>query len=160
LLQAGGKIAADDVDEVRVNITPRWQNVCDIKTPQTGLEIKFSYVFLAAMVLQNINLAAYESYHDAACKDTYLMALAERVKVVGDDSIADSAARVEVRLKDGKTSSQSFDLLSPIDPAVLGQRLLAKGAALIGTAAAHDLWAMTNNLGGVSASDLASKLQR
>jgi len=158
LLKAAGKIAADDIDEVQVHITPAWQNVCDIKTPKTGLEIKFSYVFLAAMVLQNINLAAYESYHDAACKDKSLIALADRVKVFGDDRIADSAARVEVRCKDGQTHSQSFDLLSPIDPAVLGPRLLAKGEALIGEAA-HDLWEMTNNLGGVSAADLASKLQ-
>jgi len=158
LLKAAGKIAADDIDEVHVHITPAWQNVCDIKTPKTGLEIKFSYVFLAAMVLQNINLAADESYHDAACEDASLIALADRVKVVGDDRIADSAARVEVRCKDGQTHSQSFDLLSPIDPAVLGPRLLAKGEALIGEAA-YDLWEMTNNLRGVSAADLASKLQ-
>ena len=158
LLKAAGKIAADDIDEVHVHITPAWQNVCDIKTPKTGLEIKFSYVFLAAMVLQNINLAAYESYHDEACKDVSLIALADRVKVVGDDRIADSAARVEVRCKDGQKHSQSFDLLSPIDPAVLGPRLLAKGEALIGEAA-YDLWEMTNNLRGVSAADLASKLQ-
>jgi len=158
LLKAAGKIAADDIDEVHVHITPAWQNVCDIKTPKTGLEIKFSYVFLAAMVLQNINLAADESYHDAACEDASLIALADRVKVVGDDRIADSAARVEVRCKDGQKHSQSFDLLSPIDPAVLGPRLLAKGEALIGEAA-YDLWEMTNNLRGVSAADLASKLQ-
>jgi hypothetical protein len=37
--------------------------------------------------------------------------------------------------------------------------LLAKAQALIGDERANDLWAMTNNLERVSASDLATKLQ-
>jgi hypothetical protein len=50
-------------------------------------------------------------------------------------------------------------LLSPIDPVLLGTRLLAKAKALIGDDRANDLWAMTNALELVSASDLAAKLQ-
>ena len=88
-----------------------------------------------------------------------LIALAKRVRVIGDDQIADSAARVDLKRKDGQSRSQSFDLLSPIDPAVLGTRLLAKAKALIGDDRANDLWAMTNKLEQVSASDLAAKLQ-
>jgi hypothetical protein len=61
--------------------------------------------------------------------------------------------------KDGQSRSQSFDLLSPIDPVLLGTRLLAKAKALIGDDRANDLWAMTNALELVSASDLAAKLQ-
>ena len=61
--------------------------------------------------------------------------------------------------KDGQSRSQSFDLLSPIDPVLLGTRLLAKAKALIGDDRANDLWAMTNALEQVSASDLAAKLQ-
>ena len=159
LLLGDGAVGADDIDEIHVYIAPRWQNVCDIKTPQTGLEIKFSYVFLAAMVLRGVNLAAYESYADSACRDAGLITLANRVKVIGDDAIADSAARVDLRVKDGQSATQSFDLLAPIDPAVLGQRLLAKAVALIGQARADDLWAMTNDLTHISASDLANKLQ-
>jgi len=159
LLCADGAVAADDLDEIEVYIAPRWQNVCDIKAPETGLEIKFSYVFLAAMVLRGVNLAAYESYDDDLCHDAGLIALAKRVKIIGDDHIADSAARVDLKRKDGQLLSQSFDLLSPIDPALLGTRLLAKAQALIGDERANDLWAMTNNLERVSASDLATKLQ-
>ena len=159
MLCADGAVAADDLDEIEVYIAPRWQNVCDIKAPETGLEIKFSYVFLAAMVLRGVNLAAYESYDDDLCHDAGLIALAKRVKIIGDDHIADSAARVDLKRKDGQLLSQSFDLLSPIDPALLGTRLLAKAQALIGDERANDLWAMTNNLEQVSASDLATKLQ-
>ena len=111
------------------------------------------------MVLRGVNLAAYESYHDGLCHDADLIALAKRVKIIGDDQIADGAARVDLKQKGGQLRSQSFDLLSPIDPVLLGTRLLAKAKALIGDDRANDLWAMTNALELVSASDLAAKLQ-
>ena len=154
-----GFVAVVYLNEIQVYIAPRWLNVCDIKAPETGLEIKFSYVFLAAMVLRGVNLAAYERYDDGLCRNADLIALAKRVKIIGDDQIADGAARVDLKQKGGQLRSQSFDLLSPIDPVLLGTRLLAKAKALIGGDRADDLWAMTNALELVSASDLAAKLQ-
>jgi 2-methylcitrate dehydratase PrpD len=159
LLRANSTFLADDLKEVRVEIAPRWQNVCDIKAPSTGLEIKFSYVFLAAMVLRGIDLAAYESYLDRHCNDADLVALADKVTVVGNDRIADSAARVTIYCRDDDTRSQDFDLLTPIDPAHLSTRLQAKATALIGGAAAGDLWSLIDDLENVSASDLANQLQ-
>ena len=159
LLRANSTFLADDLKEVRVEIAPRWQNVCDIKAPSTGLEIKFSYVFLAAMVLRGIDLAAYESYLDSHCDDENLVALAGKVTVVGNDKIADSAARVTIYSRNNDTQSQDFDLLTPIDPVHLSKRLRAKATALIGGVAAADLWSLVDNLEDVSASDLANQLQ-
>ena len=159
LLRANSLFLADDFKEVRVEIAPRWQNVCDIKAPSTGLEIKFSYVFLAAMVLRGIDLAAYESYLDSHCNDADLVALARKVTVVGNDKIADSAARVTIYSRNDDTQSQNFDLLTPIDPVHLSKRLQAKATALIGGVAAADLWSLVDNLEDVSASDLANQLQ-
>ena len=159
LLRANSTFLADDLKEVRVEIAPRWQNVCDIKAPSTGLEIKFSYVFLAAMVLRGIDLAAYESYLDSHCDDADLVALARKVTVVGNDKIADSAARVTIYSRNDDTQSQDFDLLTPIDPVHLSKRLQAKATALIGGVATADLWSLVDNLEDVSASDLANQLQ-
>ena len=159
LLCANSTFLADDLREIRVEIAPRWQNVCDIKAPSTGLEIKFSYAFLAAMVLRGIDLAAYESYLDSHCNDADLVALADKVTVVGNDKIADSAARVTIYSRDDNTHSQDFDLLTPIDPAHLSTRLQAKATAIIGGAAAGDLWSLIDDLENVSASDLANQLQ-
>ena len=159
LLCANSTFLADDLREIRVEIAPRWQNVCDIKAPSTGLEIKFSYAFLAAMVLRGIDLAAYESYHDSHCNDADLVALADKVTVVGNDKIADSAARVTIYSRDDNTHSQDFDLLTPIDPAHLSMRLQAKATAIIGGAAAGNLWSLIDDLENVSASDLANQLQ-
>ena len=159
LLCANSTFLADDLREIRVEIAPRWQNVCDIKAPSTGLEIKFSYAFLAAMVLRGIDLAAYESYLDRHCNDADLVALADKVTVVGNDKIADSAARVTIYSRDDNTHSQDFDLLTPIDPAHLSMRLQAKATAIIGGAAAGNLWSLIDDLENVSASDLANQLQ-
>ena len=159
LLRANSTFLADDLREIRVEIAPRWQNVCDIKAPSTGLEIKFSYAFIAAMVLRGIDLAAYESYLDSHCNDADLVALADKVTVVGNDKIADSAARVTIYSRDDNTHSQDFDLLTPIDPAHLSTRLQAKATAIIGGAAAGDLWSLIDDLENVSASDLANQLQ-
>ena len=159
LLCANSTFLADDLREIRVEIAPRWQNVCDIKAPSTGLEIKFSYAFLAAMVLRDIDLAAYESYLDSHCNDADLVALADKVTVVGNDKIADSAARVTIYSRDDNTHSQDFDLLTPIDPAHLSTRLQAKATAIIGGAAAGNLWSLIDDLENVSASDLANQLQ-
>ena len=159
LLRAKSTFLADDIREIRVEIAPRWQNVCDIKAPSTGLEIKFSYAFLAAMVLRGIDLAAYESYLDSHCDDADLVALARKVLVVGNDKIADSAARVTIYSRDDNTHSQDFDLLTPIDPAHLSMRLQAKATAIIGGAAAGNLWSLIDDLENVSASDLANQLQ-
>ena len=159
LLCANSTFMADDLIEIRVEIAPRWQNVCDIKAPSTGLEIKISSVFLAAMVLRGIDLSAYESYLDSHCNDSDLVALADKVTVVGNDKIADSAARVTIYSRDDNTHSQVFDLLAPIDPAHLSTRLQAKATAIIGGAAAGDLWSLIDDLENVSASDLANQLQ-
>ena len=89
-----------------------------------------------------------------------MVALADKVTVVGNDKIADSAARVTIYSRNDNTHSQDFDLLTPIDPAHLSTRLQAKATALIGGVAAADLWSLVDNLEDVSANDLANQLQR
>ena len=88
-----------------------------------------------------------------------MVALADKVTVVGNDKIADSAARVTIYSRDDNTHSQDFDLLTPIDPAHLSMRLQAKATAIIGGAAAGNLWSLIDDLENVSASDLANQLQ-
>ena len=154
-----GELPASTISSLRVHTAPRWLNVCDIKAPRTGLEVKFSYAFLAAMALQGINLAAYESYDDAVCVDRALTALAGKIEVIPNDQIADSATLVEIDLVSGKTLSQRFDLLAPLDHEQLGIRLQAKAAALIGADRAKRIWSMFDDLTQVSAAEIARQLQ-
>jgi hypothetical protein len=51
-------------------------------------------------------------------------------------------------------------LLAPLDLDQLGQRLLAKSAALLGDERAADRWAAITTLDHLSAADIARQLRR
>jgi 2-methylcitrate dehydratase PrpD len=72
------------------------------KTPQVGLEGKFSVYHSAAAAL--IYGAAGEAeYADAVVRDARVMALRDRVAAVLDSSMHEDQTRVTIRLKDGTT---------------------------------------------------------
>ncbi len=52
--KAANGLAPADIAAIRLRTSPRWLRVCDIKAPRTGLEVKFSYAWLAGMVLHGI----------------------------------------------------------------------------------------------------------
>ncbi|MCI2398270.1 MmgE/PrpD family protein [Aliiroseovarius subalbicans] len=124
------------VDRIRVATHPRWLSVCNIATPTTGLEVKFSYRQLAAMAIRGVPTGALDSYTDERAQDLTLRALAQRVVVEGDDSLPETACRVQVNGTD-----YAHDLDAPITLPVRRDKLLHKAAALIGPGGADALWA-------------------
>ncbi|MFO1056798.1 MAG: hypothetical protein U1E53_07495 [Dongiaceae bacterium] len=146
------------VTGVTVATHPRWLRVCDVKAPRTGLEAKFSYVLLAAMVLHGIDTAADRTYTDALCRDPALLALAARVAVTGDESLADTASRVEIALAGGERIAAAHDLAAAIPEAVLESGLRGKARGLLGEAAAERLWSAVTGLDRLSARDLGALL--
>jgi 2-methylcitrate dehydratase PrpD len=147
-----------DVTGVTVATHPRWLRVCDLKAPRTGLEAKFSYVLLAAMVLAGIDTAADRSYTDALCRDPALLALASRVAVVADESLADTAARIEIALADGARLAASHDLAAAIPETVLEGGLRGKARGLLGEAAAERLWSAIAGIERLSAREVGALL--
>ncbi len=129
-----------DVAEVQLRTAPRWMTVCNIATPRTGLEVKFSYRWLAAMVLSGRPTADEAAYTDACAADPALARLAALVKVVADPALTDLQAEGAVVLADGRTLPFAFDLGRFEAPETLGPRLRAKAAALIGLDRAAALW--------------------
>ena len=53
-LRAGQAPGLNDIAGLTLRTSPRWLKVCDIKTPRTGLEVKFSYGWLAGMTLRGM----------------------------------------------------------------------------------------------------------
>ena len=47
-------VTFDDISAFTLETNPRWLAVCDIKAPRTGLEVKFSYNWLAGMTLRGV----------------------------------------------------------------------------------------------------------
>ncbi|WP_138934823.1 MmgE/PrpD family protein [Roseovarius arcticus] len=130
LKDAGARLA--DVTQIRLRTNPRWLTVCDIKTPRTGLEIKFSYTWLAGMSLRGDATGSDRTYTDALSSDPQLAEFAARITVTGDANITDMQAAGEIILSDGRTLPFFHDLAAPISLGTLERSLRTKAEALLG----------------------------
>lgn len=157
-LVASEGLRSAEVAKIRLGTSPRWLRVCDIKTPRTGLEVKFSYAWLAGMVLARIPTAAETAYTDALAADPALASFAGRVEVTGDAAIGDMQARGEVVLTDGRILPFAHDLAAPLPAEVLQTSLRAKAEGLLGSRA-DALWSAIAGLDGLSARALGQLLR-
>ena len=132
MIDALRPLAGREVREVKVRTHPRWLSVCDVRAPRTGLEVKFSYVWLAAMVLRGVPTASVAIYTDALAADPDLAAVATRVRVAGDPALEDTQAALEAVLADGERVALNHDLAAPLATAALASGLRAKAEALVG----------------------------
>ncbi len=143
---------------LKLETHPRWLTVCNIPTPETGLEVKFSYAHVAAMVISGRDTAALDSFTDALAKDPALIALAQKVEVVGNDTLNETEAHLEIDTTEGRKQAQ-FDLGIPFEIDTRRRKLRAKSRALLGSQADR-LWAAIQGQGaGVELSQLARLLR-
>jgi 2-methylcitrate dehydratase PrpD len=155
-----GVLGPNDATAVTIWVNPRWLTVCDVKRPRNGLEAKFSYAMAAAMTLRGVDTASDAVYTDALCADADLTAIQPRVKVVGDASLPDTAARVRIERAAGPPLEAAHDLAARLPSEALEHGLRAKAAALVGEATAERLWRAVADLDSLSARDLARLLAR
>ena len=152
------EVSGDDVESITVTTHPRWLKVCDIKQPRTGLEVKFSYVHLAAMVAYGVDTSSEKIFTDALVKDAKLVNLAKRVKVVTDESYNDTTQSVVIKLKSGQPQSIRHDLSDRVPMLELEAGLRNKAEGLLGKARAEKLWIGIAEIEKLSAADLAKFL--
>jgi 2-methylcitrate dehydratase PrpD len=137
---------AGEVKQVAVTVNPGWLNVCNKPAPATGLEAKFSYAQCVAMALAGLDTGALATYSDENCHDKTLTALRDLVHVAGDDTLADSAARVLVTCHDGLAREARFDLLAPVALPERQARIYRKVSVLAGPTRAAQLRDMVDTL--------------
>lgn len=145
---------ASQVASLVLRTSPRWLSVCDIKAPRTGLEVKFSYAWLAAMVLTGKATSRDDSYTDALAVDPALAALARRVTVLGEPGLSEMQARITLTLADGQSRSLSHDLAARLPPATLETSLRTKARGLLGEGRAEQVWQAVSSLATLRARDL------
>ncbi len=133
-------LAARDVAAIHVRTHPRWMSVCNQPAPTTGLGAKFSYRTVLAMAAAGVDTARLGSYSDRVCADPRIVALRDRVTVQPDDTLAETAAQLEVTTRDGARLTARHDLLHPTSLTERQTRLRAKAAALIGQDRAEAVW--------------------
>jgi 2-methylcitrate dehydratase PrpD len=149
------EVSGDDVESITVTTHPRWLKVCDLKQPRTGLEAKFSYVHLAAMVAYGVDTSSEKTFTDALAKDVKLINLAKRVKVVTDESYNDTTQSVVIKLKSGQSQSIRHDLSDRVPMFELESGLRNKAKGLLGRTQAEKLWTGIAEIENLSAAGLA-----
>jgi 2-methylcitrate dehydratase PrpD len=100
-LRNSNNLAPADIDRIELKIHPLVLELTGKKTPQTGLEGKFSVYHAAAVAI--IEGAAGESqFSDRAVRDPAVIALRGRISTTVDPSIKEDQVRIVILLTNGK----------------------------------------------------------
>ena len=91
-------LTGDEIESVLAKVHPLVLELTGKKTPQTGLEGKFSVYHYGA--------AGEREYSDAVVRDAKVVALRDKVTAVVDATMHEDQTLVEVKLKDGRTLSK------------------------------------------------------
>jgi 2-methylcitrate dehydratase PrpD len=94
-------VKAEDIVSIALKVHPLVLELTGKKTPQTGLEGKFSVYHSAAVAIIH-GRAGEEEYSDAMVRDPRVIALRDKVTAAADPSIHEDAAHITVTLTGGK----------------------------------------------------------
>ncbi len=96
------KFTLEDVETANLRVRSTHASVCCIPEPDTGLEIKFSIIHLAAMGLDGADTGALETYSDANATDLRYVEGRKRIRLDLVDDMDRSCADVSIELKGGR----------------------------------------------------------
>src|SRR5262249_10627393 len=95
-------LSADQIERIDLHVHPLVLELTGKKTPQTGLESKFSVYFAAALAIVR-GSAGVRDFSDENVHDPGIAALRDRVTATVDPSIKEDQVRAIVTTKDGRT---------------------------------------------------------
>jgi 2-methylcitrate dehydratase PrpD len=93
-------LIGDEIDRIVLRVAPLVLELTGKRTPQVGLEGKFS-VYHSAAVAILYGAAGEKQYSDATVRNPNVIALRDRVDAVVEKSIRDDEAYVTIHLKNG-----------------------------------------------------------
>ena len=132
-------VALEGLDQITIKVHPRWLDVCAIPEPQTRLEAKFSLSLTAALALTGQAMDTDVAFEPAIILSDPVVALRDKVTVIGDPSLTDTQA--VVRIASGGQDFDAFHDLAAKSPIKDREaRVRAKAVALIGADRERALW--------------------
>jgi 2-methylcitrate dehydratase PrpD len=94
-------LTADMIERIVLNVDPIVLELTNKRTPQTGLEGKFSVYYAAALAIV-AGKAGEAQFSNDMVREPVITALRDRVTATADPSIAKQQARVRIHLRDGR----------------------------------------------------------
>ena len=95
------KLTADQIEHIELRVHPLVLELTGKKTPQKGLDGKFSIYYATAVSIVE-GAAGEQQFTDAAVRNPVTVALRDRVSTVIDPAIKDDQVRIAITLKDGR----------------------------------------------------------
>jgi 2-methylcitrate dehydratase PrpD len=95
------KLKADDIESIALKVHPLVLELTGKRTPQLGLEGKFSVYHSCAVAIIH-GAAGEEQYSDAVVRDPRVIALRDKVVAAVESGIHEDQVRIAIRLKGGK----------------------------------------------------------
>jgi len=101
-------LTAEQIDKVSLRVNPLVIKLTGKKTPQTGLEAKFSIFYISAAAIVT-GVAGPNQFTDEAVGTPEIVALRDRVEATVDENVSEEEAFVTITLKDGTVLSKHIE---------------------------------------------------
>jgi 2-methylcitrate dehydratase PrpD len=143
-------LTPDKIARIRLRLDETCDRICNIPTPRTGLEAKFSLRLTTAMALAGVDTGGLASYSEATAADPTLVSLRDKVEFDFQNGRPNTLADLELVLTDGRRVATTHDSGVPAtDIAEQGRRLEEKFTSLAEPV-----------LGGTTTRDLVGEIAR
>lgn len=131
-LKHAHNLVPDRIKRVVLRLDESCDRICNIPSPATGLEAKFSLRQTAAMALGGVDTSGLTSYSEQTAQDPRLVALREKVEVEFVKGWAQTRTAVEIETVDGKSAAVEYDAgIAAASVSEQGRRLEEKFTALV-----------------------------
>ena len=148
----------DSIEKISIQTQPSWLQVCNIDSPKTGLEAKFSYRLTAAMSLHGVDTGRLDSYNDEICFNEKIVETRDKVEVIPNDKMTNTEALIE--LKDGtEIYKNSHDLNNKIENELLQKKILTKSSSLLSDKLSNEIFNVSNSPEKYQAKDITNLLK-
>ena len=148
----------DSIEKISIQTQPSWLQVCNIDSPKTGLEAKFSYRLTAAMSLHGVDTGRLDSYNDKICFDEKIVKTRNKVEVIPNDQMTNTEALIE--LKDGsEIYKNSHDLNNKIENGLLEKKILTKSSSLLSDKLSNEIFNILNSPEKYQVKDITNLLK-
>ena len=148
----------DSIEKISIQTQPSWLQVCNIDSPKTGLEAKFSYRLTAAMSLHGVDTGRLDSYNDEICFDEKIVKTRNKVEVIPNDQMTNTEALIE--LKDGsEIYKNSHDLNNKIENELLEKKILTKSSSLLSDKLSNEIFNILNSPEKYQVKDITNLLK-
>ncbi len=135
------KLTADQIERIDLRVHPLVLELTGKKTPQTGLEGKFSVYYAAAVAIVK-GAAGEREFSDTLVRDPQIVALRDRATATVDPTVGEAQVKIAITLKDGRRLEKSIDkvigsLENPLTDAAIEAKFLDLSSGILPAAQAR-----------------------